>query len=73
MATVSIMCAISAMAACLLVSYLVGDPGRPAEPLSSAESMESVLYYALLVPLSLPVTAFFVYLNWLAMEVFSHN
>ncbi len=30
-------------------------------------------YYALLLPMSVPVTLVAVYLNWLAMKFFRHN
>jgi phosphatidylinositol glycan anchor class Y biosynthesis protein len=30
-------------------------------------------YYALLIPMTVPVTLVAVYLNWLAMKFFRHN
>mmetsp|Transcript_13341 Transcript_13341/g.48567 ORF Transcript_13341/g.48567 Transcript_13341/m.48567 type:complete len:97 (+) Transcript_13341:247-537(+) len=44
--------------------------GRPAQETNWARED---LYYTLVVPSTLPVTIFFVYLNWLGLQLFLHN
>ncbi|KAL3685648.1 hypothetical protein R1sor_003670 [Riccia sorocarpa] len=56
---------------CLALCITIAKVYSPAETVAD-NMLQSDWYYALLVPLTLPVTVVAVYFHWLSMKLFKH-